>query len=312
MRSITVKYKNLKYAVLVPLIISCLLLSIIYSAPSVAQEENYKIKSMKIVKVGKKALNKDARKDMVNKIFKNNPAFESNPYYIGRPVLLHVVFSCNLTPKKVYTLNVESDQAQNKWGEWKTDTEIVKRNLSNYCSQTKEAKEAEKTRIREAAIAQEAWMKKEAEEEARIKEAAAKRVVSMFPDKITMRNDGRFVAFVDDTVLDIRTNLLWAARDNGKHVNWDEAKSYCENYRGGGYTDWRMPTNNELAGLYIGKKNKNNHLTELIDLRSYAAWSSDTKSSKAAIYLFDQGLQGWIIKSGDGYDFRALPVRSVK
>jgi hypothetical protein len=43
---------------------------------------------------------------------------------------------------------------------------------------------------------------------------------------------------------------MWAAKDNGSPISWPEAKKYCENYRGGGYMDWRMPTQDELAGLY--------------------------------------------------------------
>ena len=45
---------------------------------------------------------------------------------------------------------------------------------------------------------------------------------------------------------------MWAARDNGADVNWYEAKSYCEGFRGGGYKNknWHMPTIVELAGLY--------------------------------------------------------------
>jgi hypothetical protein len=62
--------------------------------------------------------------------------------------------------------------------------------------------------------------------------------------------DGRFIAYNNGTVSDTRTNLMWAAKDNGSDINWANAKSYCENYRGGGYSDWRMPTLDELAGLY--------------------------------------------------------------
>src|ERR1035437_8847883 len=66
--------------------------------------------------------------------------------------------------------------------------------------------------------------------------------------------DGRFIAYDNGTVLDTRTNLMWAAKDNGSNINWQGAKGYCENYRGGGYTDWRMPTQDELAGLYDAAK----------------------------------------------------------
>ncbi len=51
-------------------------------------------------------------------------------------------------------------------------------------------------------------------------------------------------------VIDTQTGLMWAARDNGSDIDWHGAKRYCESYRGSGYTDWRMPTQNELAELY--------------------------------------------------------------
>jgi hypothetical protein len=56
-----------------------------------------------------------------------------------------------------------------------------------------------------------------------------------------------FMDSKEGVVLDTKTNLMWAAKDNGSDINWANAKSYCENYRGVGYTDWRMPTQNELA-----------------------------------------------------------------
>ena len=54
--------------------------------------------------------------------------------------------------------------------------------------------------------------------------------------------DGRFIVKDNETILDTRTNLMWAEKDNGSDINCANAKSHCENYRGGGYTDWRMPT----------------------------------------------------------------------
>src|SRR5271157_6045 len=74
--------------------------------------------------------------------------------------------------------------------------------------------------------------------------------------------DGRFITYDNGTVLDTRTNLMWAARDNGSDINWYGAKSYCENYRGGGYTDWRMPRQNELAGLYDASKSRQTTCTD--------------------------------------------------
>ncbi len=129
--------------------------------------------------------------------------------------------------------------------------------------------------------------------------------------------DGRFIAYNNGTVLDTKTNLMWASKDNGNNINWANAKSYSENYRGGGYTDWRMPTQDELAGLYdAGKTYKsdcgtNVHLTELIRLTCSWAWASETRGSDAASFYFGNGKRYWHHRSiGDIY--RALPVRFGK
>jgi uncharacterized caspase-like protein len=133
--------------------------------------------------------------------------------------------------------------------------------------------------------------------------------------------DGRFIAYNNGTVSDTRTGLMWAAKDNGSNINWANAKSYCENYRGGGYTDWRLPTQDELAGLYekgIGYTpvcaasgdNDKVRLTNLINLSCWAGWASWTRGSEAATFYFLTGTHNWSPRSSDF--FRALPVRSGK
>ena len=69
--------------------------------------------------------------------------------------------------------------------------------------------------------------------------------------------DGRFIAYANGTVLDTKTNLVWAATDAGiSHEYFSYAKTYCEQYNRGGFTDWRMPTLDELESLYDEKKNQ--------------------------------------------------------
>jgi hypothetical protein len=129
--------------------------------------------------------------------------------------------------------------------------------------------------------------------------------------------DGRFIAYSNGTVTDMQTNLMWAASDNGIELNWENAKSYCENYRGGGYTDWRMPTKDELAGLYNMDKTYTSdcgydvHLTKLIRLTCPWIWASEIRGASAAGFLFDGGTLYWSMKD-DTKNYRALPVRSAK
>ena len=131
------------------------------------------------------------------------------------------------------------------------------------------------------------------------------------------RRDGPFVAYDNGTVLDTRTNLMWPVIDNGSNINWTDAKSYCDNYRGGGYTDWRMPTKDELAGLYDATKTYESecgydvHLTELILLSCSALWASETHGSGAALFRFGPGPRLWTPQALGRGD-RVLPVRSAK
>ncbi|MCK9197720.1 MAG: DUF1566 domain-containing protein [Syntrophales bacterium] len=133
--------------------------------------------------------------------------------------------------------------------------------------------------------------------------------------------DGRFITYDNGTVLDTKSNLMWAAKDNGGDIGWEDAKSYCEKYRRGGYTDWRMPTQDELVGLYDSSTKikhhppsnicmGNYHLTGMIHLTCCCPWASETRSSEAAIFDFVTGNRYWHPQS-IGLISRALPVRSV-
>jgi len=132
--------------------------------------------------------------------------------------------------------------------------------------------------------------------------------------------DGRFIAYDNGTVIDTKTGLMWAAKDNGSNIKWPDAKRYCENYRGGGYTDWRMPTLDELAGLYDKSKSRptacswfyNIHVaTELINITCFAPWASETRGPEVADFSFRSGDRNWGNPSLSGR-CRALPVRSGK
>ncbi|MEN6639043.1 MAG: DUF1566 domain-containing protein [Smithella sp.] len=141
--------------------------------------------------------------------------------------------------------------------------------------------------------------------------------------KETVR-DGRFVAYDDGTVLDTGTGLMWADKDNGADLNWAGAKSFCESFNAGGYTDWRMPTKNELAGLYDGSRRDGRGLhmaSSLITLSGCCPWTSDTCISMmpqydmagyyAFVLSFSSG-QSVCSHQGLDRDVRVLPVRSSR
>ena len=131
----------------------------------------------------------------------------------------------------------------------------------------------------------------------------------------------RFVASDNGTVLDTRTKLMWAAKDNGEKVNWVDANAYCTNYNAGGFTNWRLPTLSELEGLYDEDVTQQSetmpmHLTELITLSACCPWTSDTRGAvgiEAALLDFTDGYVMWQYWTyGKTYPGRALPVRSSR
>ncbi|MCX5828041.1 MAG: caspase family protein [Deltaproteobacteria bacterium] len=164
------------------------------------------------------------------------------------------------------------------------------------------------------------------EEERRILEEKKKKLAVVVRPSVSIANeirrDGRFIAYDNGTVLDSKTNLMWAAKDNGSNISWAGAKSYCENYSVGGVTGWRMPTQSELAGLYDASNPKYQachsddykiYLTNLIDLSCCCPWASEAISSNAAYFHFGAGERDWGPQSGRNHRaYRALPVRNAK
>ena len=59
----------------------------------------------------------------------------------------------------------------------------------------------------------------------------------------------RFVINTNGTVLDNKTNLTWQREVPDEEFNWKQAKEYASQLNLGGYTDWRVPTRDELIGI---------------------------------------------------------------
>jgi len=134
-----------------------------------------------------------------------------------------------------------------------------------------------------------------------------------FPITDMIGRDGNFIPSKNGTVLDTKTNLMWAATDNGKGISWEDAKKYCTEYKSGGYTDWRMPTQDELATLYDVRINGINscNLTRLIALTNCYPWASEA-SGPGAYFCFDGTGKAWTKRFMFYGSFRALSVRSAK
>jgi len=110
------------------------------------------------------------------------------------------------------------------------------------------------------------------------------------------------------TVLDKNTKLMWAARDNQQNITWQDAVEYCEQYQGGGYDDWRMPKQSELAALFLAGIEKN---SEVIAISGERVWAQETDDSKGGFCHFKRQGCAWGEKVMS-ITLRALPVRDTE
>lgn len=132
---------------------------------------------------------------------------------------------------------------------------------------------------------------------------------------------GRFIDNEDGTVTDQQSGLMWAAADSRFPMTWFEADQYCNEWRVGGWSDWRLPTLDELQGIYdenysrdmpCGTTHVPNHQLHVapgININCDKVWSSGGFS--LPMYYPPEKSHAF-----DGYrNYRsatALPVRSAR
>lgn len=130
----------------------------------------------------------------------------------------------------------------------------------------------------------------------------------------------RFIDNGDGTVTDTVTHLMWAASDNMGDIDWHNAMIYCNNppISGYRYSDWRMPTIEELRTLY--NKSLEGYETDCalrvkihpgIRLSCAWVWSSEHKAISAYAFSFRKGYQYSTLMM-EKKNFRILPVRNLK
>ena len=128
---------------------------------------------------------------------------------------------------------------------------------------------------------------------------------------VVMGQDSKPAAGADtkDLWKDSATGLTWAVKDNGASVSPNEAFNYCRNLRSGGFSDWRLPTIDELEALYDSKLSKRNKAKGPIELSDPCVLSGTTNSSGTWSFCFNSGGRNLGGGSGCGTTGHALCTR---
>ena len=130
-----------------------------------------------------------------------------------------------------------------------------------------------------------------------------------------------------ETWTDPDTKLMWTKKDNGSEVDWVQANSYCGKLQLAGHSDWRLPTFEELMGLYepnVAPRGRmgitdgeNLHVKGNLKLTGWE-WSSTPGRAKDMRRIFnfanpfeERQQNGFPDKYGFKYNMRALCVSSA-
>lgn len=109
------------------------------------------------------------------------------------------------------------------------------------------------------------------------------------------------------------TGLAWAKKDNGSDATFTQASEYCQTLTLGGKSGWRLPTIDELSGIFVWSKagQPGLHPKGGISLSWPGVWSSTegSNSEEKWAFSFYNGSRG-SSEIGPGHINRALCVRS--
>jgi class 3 adenylate cyclase len=113
----------------------------------------------------------------------------------------------------------------------------------------------------------------------------------------SFKND--FVNNGDGTITDRATGLMWQKNGSPRARSWDRGKNYLNQLnkdRFAGYSDWRLPTIEELASLVERRKINGVHIDPIFDEKQKTCWSSDTMLTRKAFKTY----QTWIVNFAQG------------
>jgi hypothetical protein len=127
----------------------------------------------------------------------------------------------------------------------------------------------------------------------------------------SFQND--FVDNSDDTITDRSTGLMWQKSGSSRDLYLIETANYIEKLNldaFAGYSDWRIPTTDEIVSLMKQTKKKwgDLHVDSMFDKTQYACWSSDV-----GIFNISTGhYNAWFVSFEEGTAQQVVTRNSVQ
>ena len=109
---------------------------------------------------------------------------------------------------------------------------------------------------------------------------------------------------------DRKTHLVWAARDNGRDIDWRRANDYCSLLELAGFDDWRLPILGELERIMDPLSSDGYSTPPGITLTSCCTWSSTRNGDVAAWNFNYRYSKRFSASMTHTFDLRALCVRA--
>jgi len=103
-----------------------------------------------------------------------------------------------------------------------------------------------------------------------------------------------------DIINDHATNLMWQQAENPDQLSWEEAEAYVVRMNQeemAGFTDWRLPTVEELLSLVQSAKKDGFYIDPLFQNQFIGTWTSDIITDVFAGAWFVDFIEG---KAVDG------------
>jgi hypothetical protein len=120
----------------------------------------------------------------------------------------------------------------------------------------------------------------------------------------------RFMFSREELVVDLRTGLMWAPAPD-RDTTWEQANNYAQNLRAGGFSDWRLPSRQELGSLY--DPSSSNKVHPAFHVKDKWVWTAELSgSSYAWAFCFtSSGIESPEMLSHSD-DYKCLAVRARK